>query len=231
MKPEQDFHQILTNCRQTLRQARPGKSCPSIDELVHYVGNHDKKINNHLLKCDRCRALTKRIEADEHLWNMALDNSPNTALSLALGEKGQKLVQKLQGKKADKQPCFISQIKEQLVEWVSPLWQPMYAGEAVTAANLETQHKKFEMEYGEYINLSCHWKEDKENKPCIKLSWQANLMQASKLWARFVDPDSSRTIATIPLGSELEGKICIFADQLPFNPTSDKWAIAIVIEK
>ena len=118
-----------------------------------------------------------------------------------------------------------------MVAWVTPLWQPLYAGEAVTAAEIEEQSTRFEMDFGEYINLSCHWQDEKGGQACIDLSWQANLLQPSNIWARFINPENSSVLTEIFLGTELEGKLRILSSELSFNPATDKWAIAIIVEE
>lgn len=87
------------------------------------------------------------------------------------------------------------------------------------------------MDFGEYITLNCHWQDEKTGQPSIDLSWQANLLQPSNLWARFIDPDSGTLLAEILLGSELEGRLRIINRDLSFNPATDKWAIAVIVEE
>ncbi len=236
MKAEQTFKQILTGAGQTFRNARPGPDCPSVETLVIYAARElakkkTEKIAAHVFGCEACQMVVMRLESDQYLWNIMLENDQETALAQALGKKGQKVVHELIEQTAAKQPAFVSTIKEAMVAWASPLWQPLYAGEAVTAADIEPQSIRFEMDYGEYINLSCYWQEEKTGQPYIDLSWQANLLQPSKLWARFIDPDSRKILTEILLGNDLEGKIHIVSNELSFNPTSDKWAIAIVVEE
>ncbi len=236
MKAEQTFKQILADAGQAFRNARPGPDCPSVETLAIYADREltkkeAKKIAAHVTGCEVCQMVVMRLESDQYLWNAMLEHDQETAFAHALGKKGQKVVHELIKKTAAKQPAFVSKIKEAMVAWASPLWQPLYAGEAVTAADIEPQSIRFEMDYGEYINLSCYWQEEKEGQPYVDLSWQANLLQPSKLWARFIDPDSSNILTEILLGSDLEGKIRISSNELSFNPTADKWAIAIVVEE
>ncbi len=236
MKMEQRFKQILADTGQIFRNARPGPDCPSVETLAIYADRElaEKEAGRvavHVAGCEVCQMVVMRLESDQYLWDAMLEHDQETALGHALGKKGQKVVHELIEKTAARQAAFVSKIKETMVAWASPLWQPFYAGEAVTAADIEQQSTRFEMDYGEYINLSCYWQEEKAAQPYIDLSWQANLLQPSRLWARFIDPDSSRILTEIFLGSDLEGKIRIVSNELSFNPTSDKWAIAIVVEE
>ncbi len=239
MKEKHTFTNILESARRTFRDARPGAGCPDLNILTEYssgelAAEKMEIVFSHITECEACQMVVMRLEADQYFWNEVLEHDPETALSQALGRPGKKkitaMIRRTAKNRATKEiSSFISQIKESMVSWASPLWQPMYAGEAVTAADVEEQSTSFEMDYGEYINLSCHWQEEKEGQPCIDLTWQANLMQPSRLWARFIDPESSKVLVEIDLGTELEGKKRIVSSELGFNPSTRKWAIAIIV--
>lgn len=231
MKAEQAFQQILHEVGQTFRHARPGKECPSIEQLHDYAsGTPSDTVARHIACCDDCRLIVMRLEADNYFWNIMVEQDPEAALTDALGKEGRKIVRSFIKKPAPRS-IIPSKIKDTMIAWASPLWQPQYAGQPVTAADTEIQSKRFEMEYGEYINLSCHWREEKDGEPYIDLSWQANLLQPSRLWARFIDPESSLVLTEILLGSDLEDKKRIMGSELNFNPATDKWAIAIIVEE
>ena len=242
MKEKDTFTNILEDARQSFRNARPGADCPDLNILTEYSCREldtEKmdRISNHIAGCDNCQMVIMRLEADQFFWQEMLEQNPEMALAQALGNSGKKevmaMIRRAAKNRATKEiSSFVSQIKESMVAWASALWQPMYAGQAVTAADVEVQTKHFEMEYGEYINLSCHWREEKDGQPYIDLSWQANLIQPARLWARFIDPENSSAVLTeILLGTELEGKKRIMANELNFNPGTDKWAIAIIVEE
>lgn len=238
-KEEPTFKQILSGARQVFRDARPGVDCPDLEILTGYgYGNlsaeKTERISAHVAACESCQMVVMRVVADHYFWNETLQHNPEEALFQALGKEGSKTVRNLMRKAAAKRSVspaqkFASKIEESMVAWASPLWQPMYAGEVVTAADAEEQSTRFEMDYGEYINLSCHWQEEKEGQPYIDLAWQANLLQPSTLWARFIDPEDSTVLSEILLGTELEGKKRILSSELSFNPSTEKWAIAIVV--
>jgi len=230
------FAKILGSASKVYKNSRPRMDCPSIEILAAYTADdlatdEKKQVSGHLIGCSSCRMVAMRFEADQYLWNQAIEHDPEAALVEALGRKGRKSVSALIRKSQSPRSGFVSSIKKNLVAWASPLWQPMYAGEAVTAADVEEQSTTFAMDYGEYINLSCHWHDEKEGQPSINLSWQANLLEPSRLWARFIDPDSSAMLSEILLGVELEGKKNIQMDEFDFNPATDKWAIAIIVEE
>jgi hypothetical protein len=242
MKEKYTFTNILEDARRTFRNARLGADCPDLNILTEFssgelIAEKTEQVSSHIAGCETCQMVVMRLEADQYFWNEMLEHDPETALSQALGRSGKKeiaaMIRRAAKNRATKEiSSFVSQIKESMVAWASPLWQPMYAGQAVTAADVEVQEKRFEMEYGEYINLSCHWREEKDGQPYIDLSWQANLIQPARLWARFIDPENSSAVLTeILLGTELEGKRRIMANELNFNPGTDKWAIAIIVEE
>jgi len=236
MKEKHTFNQILSSAGEVFRNIRPGPDCPSIDLLTAYTGRElttqeAESMSVHVAGCKACQIVVLRLETDQYFWNEMLEHDQETALAEALGTEGKKVVKELIKQETARQPVFISKIKEAMVAWVTPLWQPLYAGEAVTAAEIEEQSTRFEMDYGEYINLSCHWQDEKNNQSCIDLSWQANLLQPSKIWARFIDPEKNMILTEILLGTELEGRLRILSSELSFNPGTDKWAIAIIVEE
>lgn len=236
MNKEHTFQQILHDAKLAFMAARPGIDCPAGDVLIDYAchdlsAQETDHITTHLHSCESCRMVARRLEADQVLWNDMLDREPGTALAQALGRAGRKEVKSLVRRAVGKQSALVSKIKEAMVAWASPLWQPLYAGEAVTAADIAEQTIRFDMDYGEYITLRCHWQDEKGGQPSIDLSWQANLLQPSNLWARFIDPDSSTLLTEILLGSELEGSVRITSSDLSFNPATDKWAIAVIVEE
>jgi hypothetical protein len=236
MKEKHTFNQILSSAGEVFRNIRPGSDCPPIDLLTAYTGRElttqeAKSISVHVVGCKACEMVVLRLETDQYFWNEMLERDQETALAEALGKEGKKVVKELIKQETARQPVFISKIKEAMVAWVTPLWQPLYAGEAVTAAEIEEQSTRFEMDYGEYINLNCHWQDEKDSQACIDLSWQANLLQPSKIWARFIDPEKNIILTEILLGTELEGRLRILSSELSFNPGTDKWAIAIIVEE
>jgi hypothetical protein len=186
----------------------------------------------HLHSCEACSLIVRGLEADQVLWEDLFTRSADAAVGQALGSRGRQEIMELIHP-ADSRttlPARLTRIKENMIDWISPLWQPMYAGEAVTAADMAEQSNHFDMDYGEYIDLSCHWQEEKNESVAITVAWQANLLQPSRLWVRFLDPDRGEVLAEIELGSELTGRMRISGEQLSFDPLRDKWAIAVITE-
>ena len=46
---------------------------------------------------------------------------------------------------------------DRLVRWLSPLWQPAWAGEMVSAADVAAQEQVFALDEGE-IQVTCGWR-------------------------------------------------------------------------
>ena len=87
------------------------------------------------------------------------------------------------------------------------------------------------MDYGEYVNLSCFWRgQDNNLTPYIQLTWSANIIKPSHLWARFIDPDTRELLSEFCLGTELEGQRRFELEELGFDPSNAKWAIAVAVE-
>lgn len=114
---------------------------------------------------------------------------------------------------------------------MTSLWQPQWAGTPVYAADIPEQRHTFTGREGE-IEISCAWRDQYETTPAyIQISWLANLTVDRKLWALFFDPVTKECLAEIPLGKYLEGGKSITSQTLGFNPSTQKWAIAILLKE
>ncbi len=99
------------------------------------------------------------------------------------------------------------------------------------AADIPEQSRHFKMEHGEYINISCAWKGKDRTASAIRLSWNANIFTDSNLWAQFIDPETRNILFESCLGTKLEGEQMFSETELGFNPCSQKWAVAVVVEE
>src|SRR5262245_13985588 len=54
--------------------------------------------------------------------------------------------------------------RDRLVRWLSPVWQPAWAGEVVTAADVAAQEHVFALDDGE-IQVTCGWRAAYEHLP------------------------------------------------------------------
>lgn len=117
-----------------------------------------------------------------------------------------------------------------LVRWVSPLWEPQWAGQLVTATDIPKQAHSFTSKDGD-INISCYWKGQYHDQPAyIQIAWKANLTMESKIWIRFTDPTTQATRSEVCLGTSLVGEETFTSDDLGFDPSSEKWAISVVLQ-
>ncbi len=176
----------------------------------------------HLRDCGHCRIQLERLRSRQWLWRTALNNNPDAALARAFGEEGMRRLEKMES------GGFVSKIVDSLINFATPLWQPEYAGEAVTAADLVEQHNRYESSDGEYVEMSCQWQDEEE---CLlTLQWQANLEQQSRLWARFVSPNGETILSEVLLGTELAGNLQLTGEELQFHPARRQWALSIIVE-
>ncbi len=232
-----DFEDILKEARTIYGTLKPGENCPPDEALMDYVYDElaqeeCKQVLEHIKNCERCHVEALKMEADREEWEFTLIKNPDTALANALGPLGLKRVLSEAGYSDHKELPVISKLKDAIITWISPVWEPMWTGQLVTASSdIPEQDHEFEMDYGEYINLSCCWKgKERDFPPHIQLSWNANIVTNSNLWARFINPETQETLSEFCLGTELEGKAVFTSDELGFDPSGKRWAISIVIQ-
>ena len=120
-------------------------------------------------------------------------------------------------------------LRDRLVRWLSPLWQPQWVGELVTAADIPEQEHVFRLEDGE-IKISCSWRSQyNENPAYVWVSWWADISTPGELWVRFARPETETVLAEICLGTHLEGEKVFTNDDLGFDPSREKWAISLIL--
>ncbi len=204
--------------------------CPSKAQLYQALIDGDRRqdVARHIEHCSRCYSKLVSFDDKEWLWEQAVEHNPEKAVTLLLGEDGCNAVRSLLQEKSGIEE-ILSTVKSEVVAFVSSLWQPMFAGEAVTAADLVTQSHRFEMDFGEYVVLDCNWQE-KGEESWMELAWEANIFQKSMLRVRFVHPENKAVLVDIPLGTDLCGQKHLAGKELPFHPAVDKWAVAVVVE-
>jgi hypothetical protein len=114
-----------------------------------------------------------------------------------------------------------------LARWVSSLWVPEWV--VVTAEAIPPQTQVFALEDGE-ITLTCAWYAASQNTPAtLHVSWRANLATPSDLWVRFTQPDTATPLAELRLGTALEGLESFTPAVLGFDPSRERWALAILL--
>lgn len=124
-----------------------------------------------------------------------------------------------------------SKIKK-AITWISELYVFPLAGQQMTALSTSEQSHPFEMDYGQYINISCYWQgKSGDLMPYLELSWNANLYADVTLWARFSDPDTHEIFSELCLGDKLEDKVRLEYEDLKFDPSTRKWGISVLLTK
>ncbi len=106
------------------------------------------------------------------------------------------------------------------------------AGQQVSAAGMPEQEYRFVIEEEGDISIHCYWGEARGTEPAyIWLSWDANIESEKVFYARFVNPENDKPRCDIRLGTNLVGERPFTSDELGFNPTRERWAIAIVLRE
>ncbi len=171
----------------------------------------------HLAFCRECaREALRLMQVADELEHDALDwaDSPKRPLS----------------EHFDVAVAAAKTLRERSRLWLSELWQPQWAGQLVTAADVPEQHHTFASEHGD-IRLTCHWQDDLPNEPAILLiGWQADLMENDRLWLRFVNPSDKALRQEIFLGSRAVGEEQFTIQDLTFDFVREQWAISLALE-
>ena len=118
-------------------------------------------------------------------------------------------------------------LPERLVQWLAAFWEPLWAGQPVTAAEIPPQTQTFTAEQG-HIRLTCSWKAEYRAEPAyIHVVWQMQMCRASELWLRFMEPETQALRYETCLGAAQAGEERIARADLGFDPSCDRWAIAL----
>jgi hypothetical protein len=122
-------------------------------------------------------------------------------------------------------------LRDRLVRWLSPPWQPTWAGELVTAADVAPQEHVFALDDGD-IQVTCGWRAAYGSLPAaLRVTWQARLTLAGDFWLCFTHPtDPTRPPVEIRLGNTVAGEEEFTAATLGFDPTRHPWALAILVK-
>ena len=120
-------------------------------------------------------------------------------------------------------------VVKDLIQWISPIWQPKFVGIPVTASEIPKQSNSFIMDDGT-INISCYWKHQSHDNPAfVNISWKVNISNPCEIWAQFINPETHERLSKVKLGRNLSGEKIFTSDDLGFNPTKTKWAISIIL--
>ncbi len=211
-------------------RAERASDCPAKAELYQAVADNsnDSDIADHIKNCARCRLYITGVDDREWLATRLIEQQPDKALDLMLGKTGRQAVYAMIRETGDITKTMAT-VKEKAAAFISSLWQPIFAGEAVTAADIAPQSHRFDMEFGEYVTVNCSWQKEGQ-ETWLELGWEANIFEKSLLRVQFVNPDSKAVLADIALGTDLCGQKRLASSDLSFQPASDKWAVTVVVE-
>ncbi|GAK57190.1 hypothetical protein U27_04155 [Candidatus Vecturithrix granuli] len=211
------IEQIAAQSRQGQRKVSSSQTQhPSGKLLYEYAaGNlereHASQIRRHLMRCAACNFATlaiMRLTSGEIVAHPIFDD---------LQAFIQNWTEKVKG-------------SLDAATRVTALWQPQWAGQLTTAADLPAQEHLFALDEGA-IRLSCIWQPQHRKKPAfIELTWNADLKVRSDLSALFIrleDPQHAQV--EVPLGNDLRGDKIITSGELGFDPSRERWAIALIL--
>jgi len=236
MKKAINFQSLLADARQVFQNPKFSPDCPDGEEIVDYVygdlsGPAILKVSKHIFKCESCRLLALKIETDRTELELMIEQSPKTFVETIMGPLVEKDSMGKMSHDLKKGFQSLSRIKDTLISWISPAWEPQFAGQVVTAADIVEQTRQFEMDCGEYVTISCNWKgKERSQEAHLNLSWKANFHTPRNIWIRFLDPESNSTLSELNLGKHLEGYRQIPIQELNFDPTERRWAISVITE-
>ncbi len=125
----------------------------------------------------------------------------------------------------------LARAAQAVIAWMSPCWQPQWAGQPVGAGDIPTQAHTFALEDGR-IEMSCTWHPQSEANPAyLDLTWNADTLMDGELWCRFVQPDTQMVLTELLLGESREGGHYLTHQTLGFNPAEEKWTIALLVKE
>ncbi len=106
-------------------------------------------------------------------------------------------------------------------------WEPTYAGQQVVAADIPKQEHSFRTEYGK-IDIECSWDRAHDDEPAyIWVAWRADISAGTELRMYFVNPDTRQVHYEANLGAIRVGEQSFSSRKLGFDPSTERWAIAV----
>jgi hypothetical protein len=116
-------------------------------------------------------------------------------------------------------------------ELATEFWEPDWQQQRATAADIPPQQHLFTREDGD-ITISCLWRGQHRRHPSyITISWKADVTTYNEIHARFVNPETRQQLAEVRLGSDVIGEEVFTSEDLGFDPSSERWALALVFRE
>jgi hypothetical protein len=110
-------------------------------------------------------------------------------------------------------------------------WEPDWQQQRATASDIPPQQHLFARGDGD-ITISCLWRSQHRRNPSyISISWKADVTTYNEIHARFVDPETRQQLAEVRLGAAVIGEEVFTSDELGFDPSSERWALALVVKE
>ncbi|MCP4179717.1 MAG: hypothetical protein GY756_18310 [bacterium] len=122
----------------------------------------------------------------------------------------------------------MNQDKDQNKE-VSQVLVPQWSGQPITVADIPKVGHLFKTKYGE-ISIECTWEQARyDDSAYIWLFWKADIFEEREIIIRFINPETQMKIYEVSLGKILMGEEVFTSNDLGFDPSNDRWAIAVII--
>jgi hypothetical protein len=126
----------------------------------------------------------------------------------------------------------LTRVQHTMIKWMSELFQPQWAGQFATAADLPEQKYTFKVEQGGVIAVICSWKPQSGQTPAyLDLAWKADTIMDGEFWCVFVEPDTKKVLAEVSLGDYREGGKYLTSQSLGFDPSTQPWAITVLMKE
>lgn len=206
---------------------------PAAEQLYDYVSGwldqqEAKEVREHIALCGDCaQEVMKIMRIEDEMEQDALDwaDIPPSR------EKSPAQAPLHPGVRTANETCAVHKdsLTGVVVKWLSPLWEPQWAGQLVTASDIPKQVHTFTSEDGD-IRISCYWQGEYKDEPAyIQLSWKSEIIPESELWVRFVYPETQAIRHEVCLGTVLTGEETFTSDDLGFDPSDERWAISVAL--
>jgi hypothetical protein len=184
-----------------------------------------RQIRSHLAWCGACaREALHLMQLDEELVQETLESAktPDTLAMLQMGTE--------RTPQTRTQPVSaLRSIHDYLVRWTSELWEPQWAGQLVTAADVAEQSHVFRSEHGD-ITMSCYWQRQHGDEPAhIHIFWKADLFIEMTIWLRFFHPETRASYHDVCLGTRTVGEETFTSQELDFDPSAQRWALSVIL--
>lgn len=108
-------------------------------------------------------------------------------------------------------------------------WEPQWAGQLATAADIPAQEHTFFLDDGQ-ITLLCRWGQERGNEPAfIWMNWESRLNAEQTITIHFIHPETQISRYATSLGSHPTGEAIFVRRELGFDPSSERWAVGVTL--